>query len=88
MASESTTIGEIETRIDIEVSNEPSAVCRQLKRAEYREVSRRGSHRTWKRSDDRKLFTIKDPGNGDVKPGYIRELVRRIDRIHAKEDAP
>ena len=63
-------------------------VKRQLTRADFYETSREGSHRTWKHREDRKLFTVKDPGNGDVKPGYIKEMVRRIDRIHAKGDAP
>ena len=36
--------------------------------------------------DDRKLFTVKDPGSGDVKPGYIRELVGRVDRLIELEE--
>ncbi len=61
------------------------AVLRQLRRAGFYEVSKEGSHRTWKHREDRKLFTVKDPGGGEVKPGYIRELVRRIDRLASSE---
>ena len=64
------------------------AVARQLRRAGFSEKSRKGSHRTWKHEDDRKLFTVKDPGSGDVKSGYIRELVARVDRLTQEEEAP
>ncbi len=57
------------------------AVARQLRRAGFSERSRKGSHRTWKHEDDRKLFTVKDPGTGEVKPGYIRQLVAQIDQL-------
>ena len=63
------------------------AVARQLQRAGFSEKSRKGSHRTWKHQDDRKLFTVKDPGGGDVKSGYIKELVARIDRLAQQEEA-
>lgn len=65
---------------------EYEAVVRQLRRAGFSEKSQSGSHRTWKHPDDRKLFTVKDPGSGDVKPGYIRELVGRVDRLIELED--
>lgn len=46
--------------------------------AGYQEVSRAGSHRTWKRTGEPKLFTVKDPGSGNVSPGYIRAAAKRI----------
>ena len=61
------------------------AVARQLERAGFYEASKEGSHRTWKHREDRKLFTVKDPGGGEVKQGYIRELVKRIDRLASSE---
>lgn len=49
-----------------------------LLEAGYREVSRKGSHRTWKHPGDPKLLTVKDPGGGEVAPGYIRLAIKRI----------
>ncbi len=58
-----------------------NSAARQLRYAGYVEVSREGSHRTWKHPDDPKLFTIQDRGNRRVHRGYIRALVKRIDAL-------
>ena len=47
----------------------------------YLEVSRKGSHRTWKHAKDPKLFTFRDAGHGPVSPGYVRLLAKRIHAI-------
>ena len=58
-----------------------NSAARQLRDAGYEEVSRKGSHRTWKHPGDPNLFTIQDKGNQRVKRGYIRGLVKRIERL-------
>jgi predicted RNA binding protein YcfA (HicA-like mRNA interferase family) len=61
-----------------------SSAVRQLHAAGFVEVSGSGSHRTWKHADDPRLYTVQDPGgNRRVKPGYIRMLVKRIDRLRS-----
>ena len=55
-----------------------SELARMLFDAGYREVSRKGSHRSWKHPIDPKLLTVKDPGSGPVAPGYIRLACKRV----------
>jgi predicted RNA binding protein YcfA (HicA-like mRNA interferase family) len=47
-----------------------------LRSVGYQEVSRSGSHRTWKHPEDPKLLTV--PGGGPLQQGYIRLAARRI----------
>jgi predicted RNA binding protein YcfA (HicA-like mRNA interferase family) len=60
-------------------------LARVLGAAGYQEVSRKGSHRTWKHPADPRLFTIPDHGGGDVAPGYIRAAAKRIAALPRKE---
>ncbi len=59
-------------------------LARVLQHMGYAEVSRKGSHRTWKHQNDPKLMTIPEHGR-PLPAGYIRNAVRRITALRKEE---
>lgn len=60
-------------------------LIRVLLHAGFFEVSRNGSHRTFKHPSHPKLFTVPE-GSGELKKGYPRDALKRIEELQDRYD--